>query len=402
MATLLWGKGSGGDIVMPWAGHCLLQGCRLVGAGQPDDNVLLDWSQFTPDANTVGLWHMNEAAWNGTPGEVVDSSGHGHHGTAVNGATTADGWMDRQGVFNGTNQRATLGLNAITGADIPSAYTIEAWLRLASKPASELRAVSLEACLCLGWNRTGADAWFVHHYAVETGGANNFLIGASAPAIGSWYHVAATWNGAQIRLWVNGVAEGTPVSESHCPALDYFSREQWFGGNPYGGGQHWFAGGTDEARLSSVVRYTSNFSPTRYPDAGSITARYGPVYQQRLTQIAWDGVFGPSAGRLRRVWAYSDGTWQQVGGEYPTSPIAGLNLPVTGPDLVRFDLEPSDDPLNSGTPTLDWALVTLTAVPTPGHRTRIVAGLDRQRLEATAGASLAALLERHRLDTRSD
>lgn len=402
MPTILWGKSTGGDIVIPWAGHCLLEGCRLVGAGGTDDDVLLDWCQFETDENTIGLWHMNEAAWEGLPDEVVDASGHGHHGRAVNGATTAEGWLDRAGRFNGTNQRVTLGLNPISQGDLAGGYTIEAWLKLNSKPAVEMRALSLEACLCLGWRRTGVDAWFVHHYAVETGGANNFLIGSTAPAPGSWYHVAATWDGAQIRLWVNGAAEGTPIGETHPVALDYFSREDWFGGNPYGGGQHWFAGGVDEVRLSSIQRYTSDFSPTRYPDAGAVTARYSPAVPQRLTAIAWDGVFGPSTGRLRRLWVYSGGDWRQVGGEYPTSPITGLNMPVAGPDLVRVEMEPKDDVLQSETPTLDWLQVTLEAVPAPSRRTRIAAALDRQRLGATAGARLAALLERDRLDTRSD
>ncbi len=46
----------------------------------------------------VGYWRMEEASWDGTPGEVIDSSGQGNHGQAINGANTiADGKLGRGG-----------------------------------------------------------------------------------------------------------------------------------------------------------------------------------------------------------------------------------------------------------------------------------------------------------------
>ena len=67
-----------------WTGTQL--GYALTGARLAGGQVWLDWNQYTTDANTMGLWHMNEASWNGTANEVVDSSGNNM--SIVDGQTT--------------------------------------------------------------------------------------------------------------------------------------------------------------------------------------------------------------------------------------------------------------------------------------------------------------------------
>ena len=50
----------------------------------------------------VACWHMDEPFWNGTPDEVIDSSGYGNHGMAYNGANTTDCSISgRAGYFDG-------------------------------------------------------------------------------------------------------------------------------------------------------------------------------------------------------------------------------------------------------------------------------------------------------------
>ncbi|MDZ7661486.1 LamG domain-containing protein [Thiohalophilus sp.] len=61
------------------------------------------------DAVTVSLppvadYRLDEDAWNGTSGEVLDSSGNADHGTAANGADTLDpGRICRAGLFDGND-----------------------------------------------------------------------------------------------------------------------------------------------------------------------------------------------------------------------------------------------------------------------------------------------------------
>ena len=54
---------------------------------------VLSASQISDDMNQthgclLANWYMDEAAWNGTASEVVDSAGHGYHGTGINNVTT--------------------------------------------------------------------------------------------------------------------------------------------------------------------------------------------------------------------------------------------------------------------------------------------------------------------------
>jgi len=346
---------------------------------------------------------MNEAAWDGTPGEVVDASGHGRHGTAQNGAITTDGWLDRAGRFWGGPMHVTLGVNVFSQAELASGYTIEAWLKLSQRP-DHFRIISLEGVLDLAARRIDEEHWhwYLHHNAGKTGGVDNFLWGTSIPVVGSWYHIAGTWDGAQLRLWVNGTAEGTPISETHAASLDYYSRETRFGNDAGNPGWYQFMGDMDEVRISNIARYTENFNPTRYPEAGSVTVRHIPPVQQRLTAIGWAGSFGEEYGRLTQLEVCdAEAGWVTVA-EDPaglTSPVVGLSCKVIGPDLVRATLTPRADALRSETPRLDWLEVTLEPVLQQPFRASKVRActLAAQGIHATAVHASTVRAKRHKV-----
>lgn len=48
----------------------------------------------------IAYFHFQELAWDGTSGEVRDSSGNNNHGTATNASTVAAGKLGRGGTFN--------------------------------------------------------------------------------------------------------------------------------------------------------------------------------------------------------------------------------------------------------------------------------------------------------------
>ncbi|WP_160173697.1 LamG-like jellyroll fold domain-containing protein [Nitrincola sp. A-D6] len=52
-------------------------------------------------AGLLTEWHLDESAWNGSPNEVLDSSGNSHHGQAMNGLTSAAGKVCQAGWFRG-------------------------------------------------------------------------------------------------------------------------------------------------------------------------------------------------------------------------------------------------------------------------------------------------------------
>lgn len=78
-------------------------------------------------SNNVLLLHMDEASWNGTPGEAIDSSGSGNHGNAIGINTMAGGFFNRGGDFGaGSGQHIEV---PDTGQfNLTDKVTVEAWV----------------------------------------------------------------------------------------------------------------------------------------------------------------------------------------------------------------------------------------------------------------------------------
>ena len=73
----------------------------------------------------VGLWHMNEASWNGTANEVTDSSGNGNHGVRTGVAITSD-----SGVFSRSADLEPGGAIDISGfSSTAKTYTFSFWIK---------------------------------------------------------------------------------------------------------------------------------------------------------------------------------------------------------------------------------------------------------------------------------
>jgi hypothetical protein len=71
---------SGGVLTLGNTGSC--DGSSFNCAWELDES-------WTPQySSMIGYWKLNEPSWNGTNGEVIDSSGRGFHGTAADHATT--------------------------------------------------------------------------------------------------------------------------------------------------------------------------------------------------------------------------------------------------------------------------------------------------------------------------
>ncbi|MEE9167479.1 MAG: LamG-like jellyroll fold domain-containing protein, partial [Candidatus Neomarinimicrobiota bacterium] len=132
----------------------------------------------------------------------------------------------------------------------PTAYTIEAWV----KP-SDVTSVNI----IVRTDVNGPTASWSHqlsinpegrfqHYTFD--GSGRSVAGSTSISSGSWYHVAAmATNNGDMRLYVNGVEEGTSMSVSTL----------WTGGDRYyfgsnSTGSDYFSGTIDEVRIWNVAR----------------------------------------------------------------------------------------------------------------------------------------------------
>ena len=179
-------------------------------------------------AGLIGYWKLDESTWSGTPGEVIDSSGHGNHGTAVNGAgpTSSPAKFGRAGAFD-----RSLSQYVNCGHD-SSLY-----------PAAQVTVAAWVYPLIVNRNMQIAGAW-TDCYDVYIGqDADNAKIGAALyqsdnfeqvlfPASGAdltantWHHVAFTADGSNLNLYLNGAVYCSPLSydgtiRGHNPGHDF-------------------------------------------------------------------------------------------------------------------------------------------------------------------------------------
>jgi Concanavalin A-like lectin/glucanases superfamily len=127
----------------------IVAGCgRLRFSDEPrvDDSGLFgsDSGSAAPDASTlldgcVLLERMDEPAWNGTAGEVIDSCST-NPGTTVGGITTvANGTRGRAGLFNGTG---CIQIKDAANLRLTTGLTISAWIYPTGDPVNSFGIVS--------------------------------------------------------------------------------------------------------------------------------------------------------------------------------------------------------------------------------------------------------------------
>lgn len=214
--------------------------CVTLTATQPDAQLFLSCTQ-TPTPPVTGL----VAGYGFSEGiglTTADSSGNGFTGT-LNGATwTTAGKFGNALSFNGSSASVALGNWNISG----SALTLTAYVRATDwKSTEDVRIIS---------KATGTqeqEHWWMlsetdnkPRFRLKAGGSTSTLVGTSTLPLNTWVHLAATYDGAIMRVYQDGVLVGsvtkTGVIDSGTAAIN-------IGRSPVGGS--YFSGIIDEVRV---------------------------------------------------------------------------------------------------------------------------------------------------------
>jgi hypothetical protein len=196
-------------------------------------------SNWAPPSGLVAAYTFEAGA--GTT--VADVSASGRTGTMSGGASwTTAGKFGNALSFNGSS-----GLVSIADAaslDFTSAMTIEAWVRPTTRS-------NWDTVVMKGYGSTG------RAYALYAGDNNGrpaatirissserSTAGSSALALNTWSHVAMTYGGGRLRVYVNGVQV---ASSSVSGSIRTSSDPVTIGGSTAWG--RWFAGQIDEVRI---------------------------------------------------------------------------------------------------------------------------------------------------------
>ncbi len=230
--------------------------------------------QYEPDGQTLHLWHFNDAADGNT---VADDTAYTPmtltlQGTASLGNPSFEGFENA--LLTGSSSYATAEtqpLTEFTGSD--GAFTFEAIIRPSVDPLAPLNHMNI---IC-GENGGGLDtrSW---QFRMNTAGQLEFILlaggvqsltapfpssGPNAAVANQWYHVAATYNGAEgtdgnLKLYWTLIDRG----KTEAALLAEFNMQADLGGEPIftigssgrNPGGEYFRGLIDEVRISSLDR----------------------------------------------------------------------------------------------------------------------------------------------------
>jgi hypothetical protein len=203
---------------------------------------------FHSGAGFRGVWHFAEEG-SSTPNGFRDATAHGNHGTGQGiSPVSTHASVAGQGLNFDGNTSVAVAMDSTLHTN--DSLTLEFWVNFAA--LGQFKRIVSKAFITPGapWTEydfetdgTGTKLAF----SVALGGSLISVLSTTKPAVGSWYHVAGTYDGSGLRIYVNGVEEAMVEKAGVIP--DY-GRGVTFGKYEYDGISN-FRGKLDEVRISA-------------------------------------------------------------------------------------------------------------------------------------------------------
>lgn len=142
-------------------------------------------------------------------------------------------------------------------------FTIECWVRMAAETGGVNKVIASKRP-----SVGNAQEWT---FGIQSAGPMFFqmwssdgtlvasIVGSTALEVGEWHHLAVTRDGSTVRIFLDGVLEGS-TTQSASPGASNTDLVIGLDPSPVGSGRD-FNGWLDEFRISRVARYTANFTP---------------------------------------------------------------------------------------------------------------------------------------------
>ena len=263
---------------------------------------------LSTNPNLVSAYSFDE----GQGTVVSDLSGHGNNGTISNATWTAAGKYGGALVFNGTSAIVTIG-NSPSLA-LTTGMTLEAWVSptVVNTGWRDVIYKANDNYYLEASTNTGAPG-----VGITAGGVSASAKGTTALAANTWRFLAATYDGAILRFYIDGTQIST---QPQTGTLLTSPNPLQIGGDSLFG--QFFLGTIDEVRIYNVALTTAQIQSDMATPIGSS----GPTLTLSATLVDFGNQTEGTASAPRPITVTNSGT--------VTLNISSVS--VTGPEAVDF------------------------------------------------------------------
>jgi hypothetical protein len=242
--------------------------------------IVAAFAADTGPADLVGWWRLD--------GGVADASTYGNNGSLPNGGSWVTGVESQALSLNGSSQYVSVPHSA--SLNLTSAVTLAAWIRptkLATQPV-----IAKEAYATSTWG------YALELSSVAPGRAFFRLDGNAAgtsrldavtayPQDGTaWMHLAATFDGATMRLYVNGVLD---ASQTHAVSIPQNTQPLAIGSQSLLETGRLFSGAVDEVRVYSRALSAAEIQTLMNHTITASAAAHGAISPAGAVSVAHGG-----------------------------------------------------------------------------------------------------------------
>jgi hypothetical protein len=310
-----------------------------------------DYASTVSNLKPVAFWRLNETTQPPAADVAVNAGSLGNSavgyylGTAQHPVPGAlNGRTDSAVGFDATANSVTM-VPYMPEMNPKAPFTVEAWL----SPNIE-HAVGSGTLTCAissgqfaaprtGWLIYQSESgWNLRMYNSNGTATSVNISGGTAPVSGMWYHVAAVYDGATAKLFVNGAKAAEAAQTSYVPGQS--------GGFAIGGradGSFWWNGSADEVALYSKAltaeevsaHYANGMATSPSATYQSLVLAQAPIAYYRLNEGAYTAPASvPPAANTGTAGAAIAGSYNpgmKAGAEAPKPPIyTGLEASNVG------------------------------------------------------------------------
>src|SRR5215467_13546510 len=168
-------------------------------------------------------------------------------------------------LLNGTSSYVDVPYKA--NLNITGALTMEAWVKSGSRGFQQVvergdwwqNQMSYDLRLAEGEVRMDV---------MQTTGAYITVVGSTVMILNAWHHAAGVYDGSQMRVYLDGVLNGTAAA-TMAPGNNTTGLR--IGKSSFLYYPNYFSGRIDEVRVSNAALYSSNFTPSAHLTATAST-----------------------------------------------------------------------------------------------------------------------------------